>query len=113
MAYIHNELASGRWQTLNLSEQMGNIGSEISRAIKWRGKNDKFYSNAVFRAIELLDLTISDKRWVKGVKEITRAKEVFCDSVFGQNQYKTTLEDLDYYFTKFALAARRSAPKIH
>ena len=35
MEYYHKELAAGRWQTLTLSEQMGNIGSEVYRSINW------------------------------------------------------------------------------
>jgi len=39
-------------------------------------------------------------------KEIGRAREVLCDSVYGDNAYSTTLEDLDRYFMHFAVAAR-------
>jgi len=37
--YVHRDLAAGRWKELGLSEQMGNIGSEVHRALKWREKN--------------------------------------------------------------------------
>ncbi len=30
---IHKELASGRWAQLSFVEQMGNIGSEVERAL--------------------------------------------------------------------------------
>jgi len=107
MNFAHHDLAQGRWQTLTLAEQMGNIGSEVSRAIKWQNKNVQIFHNAIFRALELLDLTISDPRRLAGLKEITRTKEILCDSVFGENQYQTSLNDLDRYFTKFALMARK------
>ena len=53
---IHTELASGRWYQLTLMEQLGNIGSEVSRAIKWRGRDDKLFMRAIERALELFDL---------------------------------------------------------
>ena len=43
---IHKELASGKWRTLSLAEQMGNIGSEVSRARRWQGKDEKLFQNA-------------------------------------------------------------------
>jgi hypothetical protein len=30
-AHRHRELAAGRWQTLSLAEQLGNVGSEVGR----------------------------------------------------------------------------------
>ena len=107
---IHSELASGRWFELTLMEQLGNIGSEVGRAARWRGRDEKLFMGAVERALELFDLTLADPRRRGRLKEICRAREVFCDTVFGANSYSTTLEDLDRYFTHFAVAARnRSA----
>jgi len=103
---IHSELASGRWFELTLLEQLGNIGSEVSRAVKWRGRDEKLFSGAIERALELFDLTIDDPRWRTRLKEICRAREVLCDTVFGPGSYSTTLDDLDRYFTQFAMAAR-------
>ena len=37
--FQHQDAARGRWQTLTLAEQFGNVGSEISRAIRWSTKN--------------------------------------------------------------------------
>ena len=36
----HKELANGRWSELSLSKQLSNIGSEVSRTIKWQEKNN-------------------------------------------------------------------------
>jgi len=105
---IHSQLASGRWYKLTLLEQLGNIGSEISRAARWRGKDDKLFMGAVERALELFDLTLADTRWRGRLKEICRAREVLCDTVFGPNSYSTTLNDLNRYFTQFAIAARNN-----
>lgn len=108
MAFLHKELAAGGWFQLSLCEQLGNIGSEVSRAIKWRGKDQKLFDGAVERALELFDLTLADSRWLGRLREIARAREVFCDAVSGGKEYSSSLEDLDRYFMEFALAARHT-----
>ena len=105
MEFQHKYLAAGRWFELSLAEQLGNIGSEINRAIRSYG-NEKRFEGAVNRALELFELTISDPRWRKRLKELTRARELFCDAVCGGTEYGTSLEDLDRYFYYFAFAAR-------
>ncbi|MDI6815638.1 MAG: hypothetical protein QME41_00400 [Actinomycetota bacterium] len=104
---IHVDSAKGRWQMLSLAEQMGNIGSEINRALKFQEKNTARFENAINRALELFDLTIEDPRWRRRLKEITRVREVFCSTVFSDNEYSTSLDDLNQYFYLFALAARK------
>lgn len=94
------------WQKLSFYEQMGNIGSEVGRALNWRNKDEKSYNNAIDRALELLDLTIGDYRWRSRLKEIVRARELLVDAMFGGKEYKTTFEDLNHYFFQFAFAAR-------
>jgi hypothetical protein len=37
----HQDAAGGRWWNLSLAEQFGNVGSEISRAIRWSTKDPK------------------------------------------------------------------------
>ncbi len=103
---IHTSLASGNWHKLSMVEQLGNIGSEISRASKWQARDKKLYLGAVERALELFDLTLRDIRWRHRLKEICRAREVLCEIVFEANTYNTSLDDLNRYFTQFALAAR-------
>ena len=108
MAFQHKNLAKGRWQELSLAEQLGNIGSEISRVLRWKGKDKELFENAVLRALELFDLTLEDSRWRKSLREIARARELFCDAISGGKEYNTTLEDLERYFFNFALLARRN-----
>lgn len=103
--FQHQSLADGRWHTLSLAEQLGNIGSEVNRAIQARGNPSRF-NHAVERGLELFDLTLSDPRWQKRLKEIARARELFCGAAYGTSEYNTTLEDLNTYFYYFALAAR-------
>ncbi|MDP2638817.1 MAG: hypothetical protein Q8P06_01455 [Candidatus Azambacteria bacterium] len=105
MAIQHKNLATGGWQKLSFYEQMGNIGSEINRALNWRDKDEKLYESAVDRAFELLDLTIADSRWRSRLKEIIRARELLADAMFGGKEYKTSFEDLNRYFFHFAFAA--------
>ncbi len=109
MAFQHQELASGKWQKLSLLEQLGNIGSEVGRARRFQGKDDKLYNAAVERALELFDLTLSDQRWKGRWREIARAREIFLDAAAGGKEFNTSLEDLDKYFLPFALAARRDS----
>ena len=106
----HGELAAGRWQTLTLAEQLGNIGSEVGRAIRARQRNDApRFDGAFDRALELFDLSLADRRWNgPRLREIARAREVTCDFLVGENDYGSTGGSLDRYFLQFALAARRN-----
>src|SRR3989344_730002 len=113
---IHKELAGGRWRTLSLAEQLGNIGSEVGRASRAHTcrklslrqyQDDARFRGAVDRAFELFNLTLADPRWRGRLREIGRAYEVFCDAVLGGTEYGSSLADLERYFTQFAMAARR------
>lgn len=105
---LHKELAFGKWFELSLAEQLANIGSEVGRAAKWQGKDEKIFQGAVERGLELFDLTLEDARWNGRLYEIARAREVFCDAVFGGKLYKSSLTDLERYFLPFALAVRHN-----
>lgn len=106
----HRELAEGRWWTLSLCEQLGNTGSEVSRAIKWTGRNPALAESALFRALELFDLTLTDprhRRHPARLREIARAREVVVDLLAGSNEFRTDSASLLKYFDAFAVAARR------
>lgn len=104
---VHKNVALEGWRTLSLMEQLGNIGSEVARAARWQGKDDHHFKNAVFRALELFDLTLDDPRWKERLEEIARAREVFCDAALNNGaEWHATLSSLDVYFLQFALAAR-------
>jgi hypothetical protein len=103
----HKQLANGRWYNLSLTTQMANIGSEVFRASKWQKEGNHEYSKlAIDRALELLDLTISDSRHSKRLKEIVRLREFLVDYFFGTNQYHSTEEYWNSYFFAFNYAAR-------
>ncbi|WP_295159062.1 hypothetical protein [uncultured Brachyspira sp.] len=102
MSYMHKDSANGKWKTLSLAEQMANIGSEVYRAIKFKKKNNFEYSkNALYRALELLDLTIEAQYKKHSIKEFTRLREVLCDYLLGDNEYNTD-ESIMKYFDSFA-----------
>ena len=98
-----------RWFTLSLADQLGNIGSEVGRAAKWQGKDEKSFWGAVARALELLDLTREDARWKKRRPELDRAREVVADAILGGREYGSRLADLEPYFMRFALFTRKAA----
>ncbi|MFZ1805141.1 MAG: hypothetical protein WAU05_14530 [Nitrospira sp.] len=106
MAPRHEQLAAGRWHTLSLMEQLGNVGSDVARAARWYGKEPHRCQQAFERALELLDLTIADGRWKGRRKELTRARELLCDAMFGGHTYGSDFTSLDRYFFHFAMAAR-------
>ncbi|MEK7090497.1 MAG: hypothetical protein AAB930_02835 [Patescibacteria group bacterium] len=105
---FHKSLAEGKWFKFSLMEQMGNIGSEVSRASKWQGKDEKIFWGAVERALELFDMTLADRRWKTERLEIAIAREVFVDAVYGGKEYGSSLESLNKYFLPFAYAARNN-----
>ena len=63
-----------------LVEQMANIGSEVSRALNWRQKNNTAYSaQAAERALELLDLSLDSVKGFSRLKEFARVREAVVD----------------------------------
>jgi hypothetical protein len=103
---IHKDLASGRWFKLSLVEQLANVGSDVERTIQWRKKDNLAYSEQAFdRVLELIDLTIADKKNRRRLKEIVRARELLVDYFMYKNEYSSTDEMWQKYFFDFAYAA--------
>lgn len=102
-----------KWQTFSLTKQFANIGSEFSRAFLWKSKHDRPNTEKSFwRLLDLIDLTVKDKRWQSRLFEILRLREVLCDYFLGLGFYKILPEKLKAYFLQFGLAnirARSSA----
>jgi hypothetical protein len=101
-------LATGRWHTLSLMEQLGNVGSEVERAFRGyeQGRANRF-EPALARALELFDLTANDPRW-RGhrCREVLRAREQFCRVFFDEAVEPGLADYLRKYFLQFAVAAR-------
>ena len=107
----HRTLTPARWHELRVTEQLGNIGSEVSRAARWRARNPELAQSAFYRALELIDFTLDDPRHRRSrarLRELTRTREVLVDFCAGENRYGSTAESLQKYFDPFALAARRT-----
>ncbi len=104
----HRDLATGRWWELSIAEQLGHVGSEVSRAVRWTSRNPDVARGALFRALELLDLTLADHRHRRSparLREIARTREVVVDFFAGSNQYGSTAASLQKYFDAYAYAA--------
>mgnify|MGYP001571675285 CR=1 FL=1 len=102
---IFSEQFKTRWFIFSLVEQMANIGAEIGRAINWRIKGTK-ESQAFFeRGLELLDVTISDPKNRKRLKELLRVRETLVDYFMFDNIYGSSDEKWNNYFYAFNYAA--------
>ncbi|MEE9268643.1 MAG: hypothetical protein V3V49_00110 [Candidatus Krumholzibacteria bacterium] len=107
MTYQHKELASGRWIELSLAEQMANIGSEVSRAMRWRRKgNAEYAQRAAVRALELLDLSLDAGHSHPRLRELARVREAVVDYLFGSNEFASSDALWQSYFDHFSYAAR-------
>ena len=92
---------------MSIFEQLANIGAEVGRAINWKNKGNEEYSRLAFeRALELLYFTIEDKKNQGKLGELLRLKEVLGDYFVGENQYKSSDENLNKYFYPFNFATR-------
>jgi len=113
MTTYHPELVAGRWFTLSLANQLGNVGSEYERALNWKERGDKGrFEHAFARLLELLDLTIIDPRWKNHrLKELTRVREVICDQLYNETHELVHESDLRQYFLYFGILARSERDK--
>ena len=108
ICWLNNMISDEKWHKLTLSQQLGNIGSEIARARDWEQCHEKKLRNeALIRAMDLLDLTISDPRWKRRLREFTRFREVLADWFSDSNFYFVPPEQLEEYCIELILAERR------
>lgn len=114
MTTYHPDLAAGRWFTFSIATQLGNVGSEYERALRWKGQGDQDrFDHAFARLLELLDLTISDPRWRNHrLKELTRLREVICDELYNDPPEFSHPSDLRQYFLYFGILARSERDKM-
>jgi hypothetical protein len=106
MSALHTELTDTTWRSFSLVEQLANVGSEVERAIKWsqKGRTD-FGTNAVYRGLELLDLTIADPCHRQRLRELTRLREALLDYFVGPNEFGSSDLAWRRYFGAFGMAA--------
>ena len=104
---LEHKKSATDWGRHSISYQMGNIGSEVSRALKNQSKPSRF-QGAFNRALELFDLTIDDlaqKQQPSRLREVCRAREEFCD-YFNGNSIGTDPQKIQKYYDQFAILAR-------
>lgn len=64
-----------RWQKFTKREQLLMIGSEFLRAKTWQRKDNEKFVSALWRALELIDLTLSDSKWKNDSQILLRLRE--------------------------------------
>lgn len=102
--WIHKDLAAGRWARMSLAEQLGHIGSEVSRALNWQAKgNDDYSQKASARAIELILLSLQGQCTESQYREVACLHETVADYFYGENRYGSTPALLRKYFDQFAM----------
>lgn len=108
MTVQHKNLSLERWSQLSLFEQMANIGSEVTRALNWRKKNNDMYcQKAVHRSLELVDLTLASINGFSRYKELARLREAIVDYFYGTNEFQSSEKLWHKYFDHFNFASRR------
>ena len=94
-----------RWQAQSIFWQMGNIGSEVGRALNAkRAGNEADMITAFYRGLDLIDATAEELLAQKSprLKEVLRAREEFSAAILtDKNDIK-----LEEYFMNFAIAQR-------
>ncbi len=105
LKYIHSAEARDKWLSESITYQMGNIGSEVTRALKWTAKGNKKRADAaVDRALELFDFTIEANRKNRPrLMEVLVAREEFCDYFFAGNSWGTKPEQMQKYYDGFVM----------
>ncbi|HTE58010.1 MAG TPA: hypothetical protein VK694_04665 [Verrucomicrobiae bacterium] len=100
-----HEFDRDAWAELDIFNQMGNIGSEVGRALaaKRQGKTERMQS-AFFRGMDLINATVDvwSASHKTAVPELLCARELFAESIL-TDKVDATLEK---YFMQFAIAAR-------
>lgn len=98
------------WSQLDIFNQMGNIGSEVGRAIKAHRNNKLDRANkAIDRALDLFDATIECLACERSprLKEVLRAREEFL-RLFFDGTFDADADSIERYFMHFAIAARKN-----
>jgi len=101
----HKKLHEGQWAEMPFALQMANIGSEVSRCIRWKSKgNPDRAEKAFFRALELMDLTIDVNISFSGrLRELCRAREELCEYFIEADYFDVDHNSMMRYYDQFAL----------
>jgi hypothetical protein len=96
------------WAKLSIYEQLGNIGSEVGRAITaHRNGKEKRESSAIARALDLFAATVEVNLQTHPhrVKEVLRARDEFM-RLFYDGTFDQDADKIERYFMYFAQRAR-------
>lgn len=99
------------WAKRDIFDQMGNIGSEVGRAIKaHRAGKQAREQGAVDRAFDLFDATIEclAKQRSPRLREVLLARDEFA-RLFFDGAFDRDADALERYFMNYAVAARKRA----
>ena len=102
----YNNLTVGKWKKLSIAEQMANIGSEVLRSIQWKEKDVNISQLAFERSLELFDLSLNSMEQYPQLRETARAREMWVDYYWGDNEYQSTNSQWQNYFMQFTYLAR-------
>jgi len=94
---------------------MGNIGSEVYRAIKWFKLNDDRFQTSFEMALELFDLTIKDNRWDDDRIEVIHYRNLFYNILINLDQIENAdskINLLNDKFNVYGLAANEERYKL-
>ena len=73
---FHPSLTEDKWGQSDKVKQLLNVAAEFSRARNCLRIDDQNgFQNSLDRAFELIDLTIADPKWRRGLKELLRFRE--------------------------------------
>ena len=104
-----------KWAQLTFFEQMGNISSEVGRAIiAHRNGNELRETRAVDRAIDLFSATadvLKGTQYSYRLKEVLRARDEFL-RLFFDGTFDEDADNIERYFTYFAYIARVSGGRF-
>ena len=89
------------WYAMPINVQIANVGSEVARAIRWRGRDAKKADSFCSKAIEFWEIIKSDPKNSHRQDEIEAAIEELRDYFLGDNLYQTTDQVLTNYYDAF------------
>ena len=98
-----------KWQQLTFPQQMGNIGSELSRALNWENRDDPAgRDRALERALDLLDLTLASHHQGGRLRELNRFREAVAAWYVHSREYANSPKlFVDYCLQLTALRPQR------
>ena len=109
MSNSYYQVDRERWAKMTINEQMGNIASEVGRAIiAHRSGNKAREDRAIDRATDLFSATVEVLAGTEHsyrLKEVLRAREEFL-RLFFDGTFESDADKIERYFMDYAFAAR-------